>query len=73
MRTPHVELPIFTSSGPRAWMLECEDVFGLVNISTDQRVKWGLAHIRRHAKTWLNGAGYNLTTISWTELLSHSA
>jgi hypothetical protein len=32
LRTPHVELPIFTGEAPRAWLLECEDIFTLVQI-----------------------------------------
>jgi hypothetical protein len=53
---------------PRAWILECEDIFTLVGISAEHKVKWGLAHIRGQAKTWLNSAGLLLQTISWTEL-----
>jgi hypothetical protein len=63
-----VELPVFSGESPRAWLLECEDIFQLVNIPTDSRVRWGLSHIRGHAKTWLNTAGYNLQTLSWTTL-----
>jgi hypothetical protein len=32
IRTRHVELPIFTGEAPRAWLLECEDIFNLVQI-----------------------------------------
>jgi hypothetical protein len=68
LRTPHVELPIFSGDAPRAWILECEDIFDLVNIPTATRVKWGIAHIRGQAKTWLNSSGLNLQQISWPEL-----
>jgi hypothetical protein len=68
IRTPHVELPIFTGDNPRAWILECEDLFSLVGIVNDQQVKWGLAHVRGQAKTWLSSSGLNLKTISWADL-----
>jgi hypothetical protein len=60
LRTPHVELPIFTGDAPRAWLLECEDVFNLVEIPMANRVKWGLAHIRGQAKTWINSSELHL-------------
>jgi hypothetical protein len=63
-----VELPVFSGDNLRAWMLECDDVFNLVSIPADQRVKWGLAHIRGQAKTWLNGASIQLQTITWDKL-----
>jgi hypothetical protein len=63
-----VELPVFSGDNPRAWMLECDDVFNLVSIPAEQRVKWGLAHIRGQAKTWLNGANIQLQTITWDKL-----
>jgi len=67
-RTPHVELPLFHCENPRAWLLECEDLFNLVNIPVDGRVKWGIAHIRGQAKTWLNSAGLNANNTSWADL-----
>jgi hypothetical protein len=39
LRTPHVELPIFTGEAPRAWLLECEDIFTLVQIPQATRVQ----------------------------------
>jgi hypothetical protein len=68
IRTPHVELPTFAGVAPKAWLLECEDIFQLVNIPAENRVRWGLAHIRGQAKTWLNTAGYDLHTLSWATL-----
>jgi hypothetical protein len=63
-----VELPIFTGDSPRAWLLECEDVFNLVDIPLTSRVKWGLAHIKGQAKTWISSAGLPLQTLSWQEM-----
>jgi hypothetical protein len=68
LRTPHVELPIFQGENPRAWILDCEDIFSLVGITEDQRVRWGLAHVRGQAKTWLSTSGLNLQSITWKEL-----
>jgi hypothetical protein len=48
--------------------LEREDVFNLVEIPLTSRVKWGLAHIRGQAKTWISSAGLPLQTLSWQEL-----
>jgi hypothetical protein len=48
--------------------LECEDVFNLVEIPLTSRVKWGLAHIRGQAKTWISSSGLPLQTLSWQEL-----
>ena len=39
-----------------------------MGITHEQRVRWGLAHIRGQAKTWLSSAGLNLQTISWNAL-----
>jgi hypothetical protein len=39
-----------------------------VDIPAENRVKWGLAHIRGHAKTWISSYGLNLQSISWKEL-----
>ena len=39
-----------------------------MGITAEQRVKWGLAHIRGQAKTWLSGAGIDLHKISWSSL-----
>jgi hypothetical protein len=64
LRTPHVELPTFLGENPRAWIIECEDIFTLVGIPAEHKVKWGLAHIRGQAKTWLNSAGLSLQSIS---------
>jgi hypothetical protein len=63
-----VELPIFTGDAPRAWLLECEDVFNLVDIPTASRVRWGLAHIRGQAKTWISSSRLHLQTLTWQEL-----
>ncbi|KAK1693984.1 hypothetical protein QYE76_010681 [Lolium multiflorum] len=68
LRTPHVELPIFLGEAPRSWLLECEDILDLVNIPAEHRVKWGLAHIRGQAKTWISTSGLNLQTLSWEQL-----
>lgn len=68
LRTPHLEFPLFSGENPRAWMLECDDVFNLVNISVDQRAKWGIAHIRGQAKTWLSSANLHLQSITWERL-----
>jgi hypothetical protein len=40
----------------------------LVNIPKEHRVKWGLAHIRGQAKTWISTSGLNLHTLSWEQL-----
>jgi hypothetical protein len=56
-------------------MLECDDLFNLANIPTEQRAKWGIAHIRGQAKTWLNSSNLNLNAVSWDalcqELIDH--
>jgi hypothetical protein len=65
-----VELPIFSGEAPRAWLLECEDIFNLVQIPMENRVKWGIAHIRGQAKTWLSSAGFHLNNMSWSDLSS---
>jgi hypothetical protein len=63
-----MELPLFTGENPRAWLLECDDIFNLIKIPADARAQWGIAHIRGQAKTWLNTAGFHLQHISWPEL-----
>jgi hypothetical protein len=63
-----VEIPTFHGESPRAWLLECEDIFDLVDIPAENRVKWGLAHIRGQAKTWISSSGLNLQAINWQEL-----
>jgi hypothetical protein len=63
-----VELPTFSGESPRAWILESEDIFKLIGITGELRVRWGLAHIRGQAKTWLSSAGLDLQQISWAEL-----
>jgi hypothetical protein len=68
LRTPHVEIPTFHGESPRAWLLECEDIFDLVDIPTESRVKWALAHIRGQAKTWISSSGVDLHSINWQEL-----
>jgi hypothetical protein len=65
IRAPHVELPIFQGENPKAWILACEDIFLLVGITEQQRVRWGLAHL---AKTWLKSSGMHLQHISCPEL-----
>jgi hypothetical protein len=65
LRTPHGELPIFQGVSPWAWLLECEDMFDLVNIPAENRVKWGIAHIRRQAKTWISSSGIDLQRLTW--------
>jgi hypothetical protein len=49
-------------------MLECDDLFNLANIPADQRAKWGIAHVRGQAKTWLNSSTVNLATVTWDRL-----
>jgi hypothetical protein len=39
-----------------------------VGITGDHRVRWGLAHVRGQAKTWLSSAGLRLQEITWSEL-----
>ena len=34
----------------------------------DQRVRWGLAHVRGQAKIWISSAQLNLQDISWSQL-----
>jgi hypothetical protein len=68
LRTPHVELPLFSGDNPRAWILEAEDIFKLIGITGTMRVKWGIAHIRGQAKIWLSSSGLDLHEISWAEL-----
>jgi len=68
LRTPHVELPSFTGDNPRAWILETEDIFRLVGINGEARVRWGLAHIHGQAKIWISSSGLDLQQISWAEL-----
>jgi hypothetical protein len=63
-----VELPTFSGESPRAWILEPEDIFKLIGITGELRVRWGLAHIRGQAKTWLISAWLDLQQISWAEL-----
>jgi hypothetical protein len=67
---PHVELPIFTREAPRAWLLECEDIFNLVQIPQQNRVQWGIAHIRGQAKTWLSSSGFHVRHMTWSDLSS---
>jgi hypothetical protein len=31
-------------------------------------VKWGLAHVREQAKTWLSSSAINLQQLSWSRL-----
>jgi hypothetical protein len=63
-----VELPSFMGDNPRAWILETEDIFRLVGITGEARVRWGLAHIRGQAKLWLSSSGMDLQQMSWAEL-----
>jgi hypothetical protein len=63
-----VELPTFHGENPRAWLLETEDIFKLVGINGEARVRWGIAHIRGQAKIWLNSSGMDLQRMSWAEL-----
>jgi hypothetical protein len=65
-----VELPIFSGEAPRSWLLECEDIFNLVQIPLENGVKWGIAHIRGQAKTWLSSSGFHLDKMSWSDLSS---
>jgi hypothetical protein len=53
LRTPHVELPTFIGENPRAWILECEEIFTLVGILAEHKVKWGIANISGQAKLGL--------------------
>jgi hypothetical protein len=39
-----------------------------VDIPTESRVKWALAHIRGQAKTWISSSGVDLHSINWQEL-----
>jgi hypothetical protein len=59
---------MFTGDSPRAWLLECEDIFTLTSIPRENRVKWGIAYIRGQAKTWLSSSGLDLQNISWAQL-----
>jgi hypothetical protein len=61
-------LPSFHGDNPRAWILERADIFKLVGITEEARVRWGLAHIRGQAKIWLSSSGFDLQTMSWAEL-----
>jgi hypothetical protein len=63
-----VELPTFHGENPRAWLLETEDIFKLVGINGEARVRWGIAHIRGQAKIWLSSSGMDLQGMSWAEL-----
>jgi hypothetical protein len=45
-----VELPIFSGEAPRTWLLECEHIFNLVQIQTENIVQWGIAHVRERQK-----------------------
>jgi hypothetical protein len=65
---PHAELPCFNGDNPRAWILESEDIFRLVGIHGEARVKWRVAHIRGQAKIWLNSSGINIQQTSWADL-----
>jgi hypothetical protein len=67
LRTPHV-LPIFSGEAPRSWLLECEDIFNLVQIPMENRVKWCIGHNRGQAKTWLSSSGFHLDKMSWSDL-----
>jgi hypothetical protein len=49
-------------------LLECEDIFDLVNIPAENRVKWGIAHIRGQAKTWISSSGIDLQRLTWMQL-----
>jgi hypothetical protein len=65
-----VELPIFLGEAPRSWLLECKDIFNLVQIPMENRVKWGIGHIRGQEKTWLSSSGFHLDKMSWSDLSS---
>jgi hypothetical protein len=47
--------------------LECEDIFTLVGITEENRLRWGLAHVRGQAKTWLNSSGFHLQHMTWSD------
>jgi hypothetical protein len=52
------------------WLLECEDIFNLVKIPQQNRVQWGIAHIRGQAKTWLSSSGFHVQHMTWSDLSS---
>ena len=63
-----MEILLFNGVNPRAWTLECEDLFNLVKLPKENRVQWGIAHIRGQAKTWLSSSGLKVHDLSWSEL-----
>jgi hypothetical protein len=56
IRPPSIELPIFSGENAAIWIQECESVFTLAGITTENKVKWANAYVRGKAKTWLNSA-----------------
>jgi hypothetical protein len=48
--------------------LEVEEIFKLVGITGESRVKWGIAHIRGPAKIWLSSSRIDLQQVTWAEL-----
>jgi hypothetical protein len=58
--SPHVELSTLHGENTMSWISESEEIFTLEGITKKQRVRWGLAHIRGQAKTWLNSSGMHL-------------
>jgi hypothetical protein len=52
----------------RAWILECDELFNLANIPAAHRARWGIAHVRGHAKTWLKSSTIDLNSVSWDTL-----
>jgi hypothetical protein len=65
IRTPSIELPMFTGINASAWLQECESIFDLAGIAQENKVKWANAHIRGKAKTWLNSCNFDLTVMNW--------
>jgi hypothetical protein len=59
-----VELPSFHSDNVRTWILEVEDIFKLVGITVESRVKWGIAHICGPAKIWSSSSGIDLQQVT---------
>jgi hypothetical protein len=66
-RLPIAELPLFYGDNGYQWLQDCEGVFELAGITSEYKLKWGAAHFRGKAKTWLNDCNVPLTLMNWTQ------
>jgi hypothetical protein len=70
IRTPSIELPIFTGENAAAWIQECESVFELAGVAPENKIKWANAHIRGKAKTWITSYSFEMYLMNWSQFCS---